>query len=218
MLAAIGKRVNVCYVFCVWCLLSVPPAIATDIGDTFGTGVLQLDIIGFSTERSAQTLKLSIQFDQPITLGSQGQADAIRGLVELDLDNNNSTGSLSRVTALCPVGLDSLGVELSINLFAFDFATDSAPIINTSSMVIANAAVSISDNQLDIEVPVTLIGDVINIQLVAIFGPQLEGTDCLMANVLTLDAVEVPALNVFGLLILVALLLAGGFGMQLYFD
>lgn len=218
MFATIDRRLNVYYALCVWCLLSVQPVIATNIGDTFGTGALQLDIIGFTTERLAQTLKLSIQFDQSITLGAQGQTDAIRGLVELDLDNNSSTGTLSRVTALCPAGLDPLGVELSINLFAFDLATSSAPIINANSMVITNAAIGVSENQLNIEIPVTLLRDAINIHLAAILGPQVEGTDCLMVNVLTLDAVEVPTLNILGLLILVSLLLVGGFGMPLYFD
>jgi len=76
------------------------------VGDTFGSGTVQIDIIAFSATFTPTELIVSVSFQNPVSLPDSGQPNALIGYIDLDTDQNLGTGAISHIDIYSPYTSD----------------------------------------------------------------------------------------------------------------
>ncbi len=103
-------------------------AVADPVSDTFEMGLARIDITDLSACQTTTSLVLRMTFAEPIVPGggdgpSPGP-NALYGYIDLDLDGNAATGSMSNIEDFGPPGAgQELGDEAEVNLAEYDTAT-----------------------------------------------------------------------------------------------
>lgn len=185
------------------------------IGDTFGSLSPQLDISAFSASTDGSDLSLGLDFATPITPADSGQPDALFGFIDVDTDQNPTSGVVSAEDVFCPQP-SGLGVEFVVDLGAYDSMTGTVGVYDSSSMMLVGSAPTVfGPTSVSVTVPLSLLGGSDGIDDVAtVIGTMPEPTDCAPnGGALTSDmtAAGVPTLNALGLILLGLLLPAIGF-------
>lgn len=95
-------------------------AVAGDpIGDNFGTlpshDITQL----YLYTESSHLLEITIRFDQAIGPPDSGAAYAVVGFIDIDIDQNASTGNTSHLASYPQCGDPGLGVDYFIDLYQY---------------------------------------------------------------------------------------------------
>ena len=87
------------------------------IGDMFGTSP-QYDAVGLSISSEAMYVTLSMKFDG--TINPPGASDGLTGYIDMDVDQNSSTGSMSHVDTYpqC-LPASNLGMEYYVDLSTY---------------------------------------------------------------------------------------------------
>jgi len=135
-------------------------SIGDPIGDTFGLpGGTQWDITSLSITRETDGITVRLDFDNDVALPLAADPNALVGLVELDLDQERSTGKLGYVDQLRKDGgATGMGVDAALNLS--QIAADSTLIVYSSGgSPTGKAKVTIGGRRLTIRVPAALIGN-----------------------------------------------------------
>ena len=164
---------------------------ATDpSGDTLGVAAPQLDLVAIDGYTTPPAIVLRLTLAAPIAAGDSGAANALQGLVEMDVDRSPATGGASQVGLICPQGTP-IGVDYTVDLFHYSSAAGTAPVLNAQAAIVGQAAVTFSGNQVTMYVPKSLVGSPAAIDVATTVGTPGELTDC-MPNA---DVLTVPLLN-----------------------
>jgi hypothetical protein len=92
--------------------------ISDPVGDTYGFGPVQIDIVSHSAVTNASGTAFVVNFLNPVSPAWAAAANSVVGMIEIDIDQNPATGAPSFANAFSPPPALSLGVEYAINLFA----------------------------------------------------------------------------------------------------
>lgn len=174
-------------------------------GDTIGIESEQVDITRISAHTNGNTLLLELTY-----LPSN---DPPTGLIEIDADQDAATGAVSNISFLCP-GPTGLGVEFSLDLFAYDSGAETVALLDESAVPVASVPAQIGPDSMQIQVPTQLIGGSGIIHAAAILGTAVEGTDCapnggyLLSAFRSSHAAQLPTLGTLALVILSLLFVA----------
>lgn len=157
-----------------------PCSVVDASGDTLGVGATQLDVTSFSVcERpGANAVDVTLDFSAPIALPDAGTPNALGGLIELDTDQDATTGDVSAVDALSSQ-VAGLGVEYEIVIDDYDPATGTVGVFDRiGGTTIGRAATVFTSTRVIITVPVALLGgDDGRLNAAAAIGTATETTD-----------------------------------------
>src|SRR5262249_40517050 len=81
-----------CLIALCFASLASGAAIADPVGDTFGSGPVQLDITSIDAVGAAGTLTFTLTFANTISPASSAAANSIFGFIDIDVDRNPLTG------------------------------------------------------------------------------------------------------------------------------
>ena len=187
------------------------------VGDTFGGGSPQHDLTQFSAfiDASGTNLLLGMTFDGNITPGDSGMADALVGLLEMDLDQDSGTGFGAIADFFCPAATN-LGVEFLVDLGTYTAGTGQMLLVDLANGPVGNVDASFTSNSVSITVPLALLGDDGFLNAATVIGTVPEPTDCapnggfLISAAGAAPVIEVPTLRTWGLGALVLLLVSLG--------
>ncbi|MEX0938203.1 MAG: alkaline phosphatase family protein [Pirellulales bacterium] len=147
-------------------------AFADPAGDTYGSGAGQVDIASIQASVVGENVVFRAVFHHDIS------PDATINLIELDLDQNPSTGEPSIQGQLSPPGQQGgpLGVEIYVQLVN----ETTAAVLSLSGgnpTVIGTVPATFESNAYEIAVPLALIGDDGALNYGFIVGSSTEPTD-----------------------------------------
>lgn len=175
-------------------------AVSDPTGDTLGITSPQLDAVGFAGASDGATLALRLDF--------ASAPDGVAGLIELDTDQDPTTGAISRNAFLCadPV---VLGVEHTVDLFGADLAGETVPIRDASFAIVGQATLRSELRELVVEIPLDLIDDDGLVHASAIVGDPSGFGDCVPDGEFLVTkqqhVLEIPTLSLLALLALALL-------------
>lgn len=144
------------------------------IGDAFGADP-QLDLSALAACRSAGSVRIDLEFATPIMPGASGAPNAIGGYVDIDVDQDPSTGSPSIVDVYSgqPSGL---GIEYFVDLFST--SAGGALLFDQFGSVVGTVGASFGPTSVTLEVPLAMLGsDDGNVSLATVVGNQISATD-----------------------------------------
>jgi hypothetical protein len=182
------------------------------VGDTFGSGDPQHDIIEFSASYSGTDLFLSLTFNDPITPGDSGQPNAMVGAIDMDTDQNPATGTTSTVDMNCPQ-LSGLGSDFFLALFEYDSSTGQAPVYDTTTGPVGNVDVTFTATSASAIVPLSLLSDDGILDTATVIGTIPEPTDCAPNGGFITTSFGVPTVGIWALLLIAAVLTVLGLGL-----
>ena len=149
-------------------------------GDTFGFESPQIDIESVNAFVSGDNVNLSMSFFTPISAPSTGAPEGVVGYWDLDLDQDAATGVPSNQSGFAPPEQQggSLGAEIFIDLFSEEFQPGLVSIIDTDTFnTIGTASITYDSNSLEIEIPLSLLGDDGSLNYSTVVGTFSEPTD-----------------------------------------
>ncbi len=187
------------------------------VGDTFGGLSPQHDLTQFSAfiDGSGTNLLLGMTFDGNITPADSGMADALVGLLEMDLDQDNGTGSSPISDFFCPM-TTNLGVEFLVDLGTYTDGSGQMLLVDLANGPVGNVDATFTSNSVSITVPLALLGDDGFLNTATVIGTGPEPTDCapnggfLTSGPAAVPVIEVPTLRTLGLGALALLLVTLG--------
>jgi hypothetical protein len=140
------------------------------IGDTLGSGAVQYDIVKFEYSAAGANLQFHVDFAGPITPFDSADPNSIFGYVEIDSDNNASTGVMSPFTVLT-------GVDFVVVLETETLGMGLVPVFSTTSSTMGSGTITYGANFLDVIVDSDLIGGGAAIAAAVAIGTITEQTD-----------------------------------------
>ena len=192
--------------------------VSDPVGDTFGTGVPQLDLIEYGAETDQVDLWIRLEFAGPISPADSGQADALVGIVDLDSDQDPGTGIVPFSDVFCPLPTGA-GMDFFVDLGSYTAGTGTMDVIDSGAGVPSGTAdATFEPTSLSIRIPLAALGgDDGFVDTSTVIGTIPEPTDCAPDGAtLTSDIVgnepivAIPTLQGWGLAALVVLLLSAG--------
>ena len=173
--------------------LGIPGSVADPLGDTYGIGAVQHDILDPSAYYDASDLHLTVAFaDPPISpcndLCQQGQVplNSLVGFLDMDLDRDAGTGALAFSDLNSPADT-GLGVEACVNFEAYDEEAGDVPVlllIGEFFEEVGRVAIDFGTHDLSLAIPLSLLGGDGLMNLAGVFGTsesafgdQAGGTD-----------------------------------------
>lgn len=148
-------------------------------GDTFGSGATQADITELSANIVDNTLVIGITFDGTISEPDSGQPNAIDGLVDIDTDQDGSTGLVPFVDLATGNPTTGMGDEFHIDIFDYDGDDSTVSLVDDVANPGATMRVPISftANSLTVTIPLALLDDDGALNIAAVMGSIAEPTD-----------------------------------------
>jgi hypothetical protein len=135
-------------------------SIADPLGDTFGfAGTVQWDVSGLTVTRDVAGIIVRLDLANDVGLPKPADPSALVGLVEFDLDQNQTTGKLGIIDQLrADGGATGMGVDGALNLSTI--AADSTLVVyDGGGNPAGRAKVEFGRRRITIHVPATLLGD-----------------------------------------------------------
>jgi hypothetical protein len=143
-------------------VLKSPPILTEQVndpvGDTFGSGPVQIDMTYFSAFYTATELIISVSFKDPVSLPDSGQPNAVIGYVDFDTDRNPATGAISHVDIFSPYA-SGLGVEYYASFDDYSSVTHDTGIYDSGDNLVGRARVSFEAKSFTMKIPLALIGN-----------------------------------------------------------
>lgn len=148
------------------------------VGDTFGGGAVQLDINGFSASAVGGELVITISFAGGISAPDSGQPNAAIGFIDLDTDQDGSTGDVPWVDFTTGMDLTGMGNEYYVDLFDYRSSDSTAAVVDdVTDMEVGRADVQVGAQSLTVGIPLALISDDGLVNTATIIGTESEPTD-----------------------------------------
>lgn len=149
------------------------------VGDTYGTGAVQLDITSVSAIYSNTSITFTINFSGPVFAASAFNARSVYGFIDIDVDQNPATGVDSLTGFYSPPPDTNLGVEYNIDIGLEEFTPGFVDVFNAATGVTTGfAPITFSVNSLSINVPLAFLGgDSGLVNYAAVIGTFDEPTD-----------------------------------------
>ncbi|MBN2291621.1 MAG: hypothetical protein JXM70_04300 [Pirellulales bacterium] len=148
------------------------------IGDTFGSGPVQHDIVSTHVTLSATDITFEVFFNEMIAPTSSS-SDGVVGYIDLDVDRSSLTGEISHVTDLgnAPSGL---GIEYYVDLLSEPFHPGFVELVdaNTNTTIDPALPISFSADSFSVAIPLSSLasGDG-QVDFGILVGTVLESTD-----------------------------------------
>jgi hypothetical protein len=153
-------------------------------GDFFGAGATQLDMTGMTITRDTGGIDVVLNFTATVFSPVSGNANAVFGQVDFDVDQDTSTGLDSFVDANRPPGGGStaMGVDYAVDLFFYN-ADSTVDIFDTLGVIRGQVRPVFSGSRISIRIRRSLFGgDDAFVNAAAIIGTAAEPTDLVPNN------------------------------------
>ncbi len=187
--------------------------VSDPVGDTFGSGPIQHDIIEFTASYTGDDVFLELVFNDPISPpDGDGPPDALVGGIDMDVDQNPNTGSGSLGDEFCPDPI-GIGAEYQLSLFDYDPQTGQTVLYDLATGPVGNVDLTFTSNSVSAFVPLDLLGDDGILDTATVIGTIMEPTDCAPnGGFITTSAGGVPTAGPWALALIAAVLTLGGLG------
>jgi hypothetical protein len=146
--------------------------------DTFGSPMTAHDISNLDALVSPNSVTFAVDFYNMVAAPSAFSANSVVGFIDIDLDQDASTGVVAKKNLFSPAGDSHLGTEFHIDLFSERFHAGEAEVINTATVQpVGVAAVMYGATGFSVIVPLSLLGgdDLFNYGLIV--GDFLDMSD-----------------------------------------
>ena len=152
-------------------------------GDFFGAGATQLDLTGMTITRDTGGITVVLNFTAAVFSPVSGNANAVFGQVDFDVDQDTGTGLSSFVDAFRPdTGSTRLGVDFALDLFTYN-ADSTVDILDTLGAIRGQVRPVFNGSQISIRIPRSRFGgDDAFVNAAAIIGTSGEPTDIVPNN------------------------------------
>ncbi len=148
--------------------------------DTFGSGPVQHDITAIQTSLSGMNLIFQVTFAGAVAPPSANAADSVVGFIDIDADQNPSTGVTSHlVTNGLGDPAPGLGVDFYLDIFSEIFHPGLVEVVETAGATVTGMApITFAANRFLITVPLSFLGgDDGFVNYGVIVGTFAEATD-----------------------------------------
>jgi hypothetical protein len=147
-------------------------------GDTFGTGAVQLDITSLEAVYDSTSLYLMMSFATPIAPASAVASNSVLGFIDLDADQNASTGVTPFTNTFGPLSDIVLGMDYFVDL-GVEFSTPGFVRVYSSANVLQGSVpITYGSDFFAIAIPLALLGgDDGVLNFAAVVGTFAEPTD-----------------------------------------
>ena len=154
-------------------------AVSDPTGDTLGAATTQIDVVDFAGEVVGDDVIFRISLAEAISPINSGQADAIGGYIDIDVDQDGATGDVPWVDFLSGNANSGMGNELYVDLFSYDSADGSVDLVDDADeSVIARVPAMFELKALVVSIPTEAIGDLnAGIHTAVVVGTLAEATD-----------------------------------------
>ncbi len=151
--------------------------VADPTGDTLGSGPVQIDITSFSVDAVGEDLVLGITFADAISPPDSSEANAVDGFIDLDTDQDGSTGDVPWTDTLSDP-TTGMGNEYYVDFFTYSADDGAADVVNDLTEEVAGRApVVFTATSLTVTIPLAMIGDDGAVDAATIIGTADEPTD-----------------------------------------
>lgn len=147
-------------------------------GDFFGTGATQLDMTSMSITRDTGGIDVVLNFSATVFSPVSGNANAVFGQVDFDVDQDTSTGLGSLVDVWRPTGVSTvLGVDYALDLFNYN-ADSTVDILDTLGAIRGQVRPVFNGSRISVRIRRSLFGgDDAFVNAAVIIGTNAEPTD-----------------------------------------
>ncbi|MEM8961376.1 MAG: hypothetical protein AAGD38_07865 [Acidobacteriota bacterium] len=146
-------------------------------GDTFGIGDVQLDLSELSARVLDGELVITLDLFGALSTPDSVNADALTGYLDLDLDQDGTTGDLPWTDLLRIDGNDTgMGNEAYVDLFSYENGQVEV-IDDLTEEVIGYAGAHFGANSVVVSIPLGLLGGDESVDVAAVIGTIDEATD-----------------------------------------
>jgi len=149
------------------------------IGDTFGAGATQLDLTALTITRDTGGIDIALDFTATVFSPVSGNANAVFGQVDFDVDQDTLTGLSSIVDFYRPPGSGStaMGVDYFLDLFLYN-ADSTVDILDTLGAIMGQVRPVFNGSRISVRIRRGLFGgDDAFVNAAAIIGTNAEPTD-----------------------------------------
>lgn len=153
-------------------------AAADPVGDTFGAGAVQLDLVQLSAEVVGSDFVVALGFDGAISAPDSGQNNALDGFIDLDLDQSGASGRVPWSDLLrLDGGATGMGNEAYVDLRSYDVDGTVQLFDDASGGVLGRVPLVLGGTTARVQIPLALLGGDRSVDVAAIVGTLLEATD-----------------------------------------
>ncbi len=185
--------------------VSIADIVTDPLGDTFGSGPVQIDITSVTTNLLPGEVDFHVAFAASISPPSAFAPNSVVGYLDLDTDLNAATG----VNAWAGSPTVIPGVEYIVDLFSEGTSPGNVDVLDTSTgFPTGSAGITFGTDYFDLTLPTSLIGNsngYLNWGLIV--GTYAESTDTAIGSTVPINTVPEPAsaaawvvLTIFGIL------------------
>ncbi|MEM9291106.1 MAG: hypothetical protein AAGD01_05455 [Acidobacteriota bacterium] len=148
-------------------------------GDTFGDGTVRQDLQRLAAEIVGSDLVISLIFYHEISAPDSGNVDALDGFIDLDLDQDGTTGDVPWTDLLRPDDGTSTGMgnEAYVDLFSYDENGNVELINDANDQLIGLVPLSITFDTARVHIPLNYLNGDRNVDVAAVVGTFDEPTD-----------------------------------------
>lgn len=173
-------------------------------GDTFGSPNTPHDIAILDARVSPTSVTFVVDFYNEITPPSAFSAISVVGFIDIDLDQDPTTGAVAKKTEFSPAGDSRLGSEFHIDLFSERFHAGEVELVDTVTMQpVGMVAIIYGPTSFSLAVPLELLSGDSLFNYGVIVGDLLDMSDEAPNNGF---ATTIPEPSVIALTVLASLL------------
>jgi hypothetical protein len=135
------------------------PGFNDPVGDTFGSPSISHDISRIDSQVSSESLTFSVGFYNVVRPPSAFSPESVVGFIDIDVDQDPSTGGPSNRDRFSPGGDSSLGIEYFVDLFSERFHPGTVDVVRANGMQTVGRATAMYHPQgFSIDLPLALLG------------------------------------------------------------
>jgi hypothetical protein len=156
---------------------AAPVSLVDPTGDTYNASAIP-DATSYTVGSTADTLTIQLKFGGPISGSTSGLANAIGGYLDLDTDQDPTTGAGAVADAFGPPGtMSGLGSEYFVVLF-LDAGGQMTVVDAGTGLSAGTVSPTFGDSSVTLRIPVTMLGNFDgNVNSAAIVGTLAVPTD-----------------------------------------
>ncbi|MHB0960423.1 MAG: hypothetical protein ACYC0X_31545 [Pirellulaceae bacterium] len=150
------------------------------VGDTFGAPLVSHDITSAETTVTATDITFLLSFLGDIAPASDSSSlNNLVGYIDIDADQDSSTGSISNQSLFSPNGPSDLGIEYYVDLFSEAFNPGFVDVVDAGTgFAVGNVPITFASRAFSLTIPLALLGgDNGNTNYGAIIGDFLDSSD-----------------------------------------
>lgn len=158
----------------------VKASVADPTGDTFGDLATQIDIVELEANVVGNSLVIRIEFAAAISRPDSGAANAIDGFIDIDTDQDGSTGTVPFVDALTGNPTTGMGDEFYVDFFGFNGVDDTVDLVDDrpgSGGITIPVPISFDGDELTVTISLTDLADDGAVNIATVMGTVDEPTD-----------------------------------------